>query len=395
MAERVGRVPMKKRGIMVPSLSPRKSSGRRGISEHVSKFNPKNNSSGHDFSGIEILADAACNLSNDRAPSVERLPAEKPVVQQQDVSTILPRAVDDSTDHVVQGKNETVAPQKSSFDLADEKGIEHIMAGVGGMVVATKGESESENLAPGNGVFIKSEKSMASELTEKKNLRLHWDLNVSMDSWGPPCDVEDDDASEKDVKGAITNPMPPRESEPIDGSKDDHVDGFVVSAGQKKFSSPCGPKAEAAVGNGNEFKYDYNSPLEDGELREPYHGRKNKVEDGETEPEDEGYYPMAESNDNKMKDSGKGIFEGTKLGPLKSKSHDALRIGEARDRRNTEKNVGGYKNDLHLKKRSSSSSSSSRRYASKPFKESSSHDAIPRTRQVFSFPCSVLDHSTI
>lgn len=233
MAERVGRVPMKKRGIMVPSLSPRKSSGRRGISEHVSKFNPKNNSSGHDFSGIEILADAACNLSNDRAPSVDGLPAEEPVVQQQDVSTILPHAVD-STDHVVvQGKNETVAPQKSSFDLADEKGVEHIMASVGGMVVATKGESESENLAPDSGVFIKSEKSSASEPTEKKNLRLHWDLNVSMDAWGPPCDVEDD-ASEKDVKGAITNPMPPRESEPIDGSKD-HLDGFVVSAGQKSF----------------------------------------------------------------------------------------------------------------------------------------------------------------
>ncbi|KAF8113151.1 hypothetical protein N665_0055s0016 [Sinapis alba] len=351
VAGRVGRVPMKKRGNMVASPSPRMSSGRRGNSErspkinHVSKLSPKNDSSGPDFSGIEILADAACNLSNDLAPAVDCLPAEEHVVEKQGVSTILPHAVD-STDQVVQGKNETV----------------------GGMVIATKGASESENLAPDSGVVIKSEKPSASEPTKKKNFRLHWDLNVSMDAWDPPCDVEDD-ASEKDVTGAMTKPMPPRENEPIDGSKD-HLDGFVVSAGQERFSAPGVHKAEAAARNGNEFKSGYNSPLEDGELREPYRWRKNKVEDREIEPEDEEFYSMAESNDNKMKDSGKGISEETKLGPLKYKSHDALRIGEARDRRDIEKR--------------SSSSSSSRRFVSKPFKELPSHDAIPRTRQVIS-----------
>ncbi|CAN6868993.1 unnamed protein product [Brassica oleracea] len=349
VAERVRRVPMKKRGMMVASPSPRKSCGRRGISEHgpeinhVWKLNPKNDSSGPDFSGIALLADAACNLSNDLAPAVDRLPAEEPVVQQQDGSTILPHAVG-STDQVGQGKKDNAAPEKSSFDLADEKGI----ASVGGMIIATKGASESENLAPDSGVVIKSDKSSVSEPTEKKNLRLHWDLNVSMDAWGPPCDVEDD-ASEKDVKGAITNPMPPTEREPIDDSKD-HLDGFVASAGQEKFSSPCGPKAEAAARNGNKFKSGYNSPLEDGELREPYRREKNKVED-------EGFYSMAESNDNKMKDFGKGILAETKLGPLERKSHDALRIGEAQDRRDVEKNDVARMNDLHLKKRSSSSSS--------------------------------------
>ncbi|CAN6868995.1 unnamed protein product [Brassica oleracea] len=313
VAERVRRVPMKKRGMMVASPSPRKSCGRRGISEHgpeinhVWKLNPKNDSSGPDFSGIALLADAACNLSNDYAPAVDRLPAEEPVVQQQDGSTILPHAVG-STDQVGQGKKDNAAPEKSSFDLADEKGI----ASVGGMIIATKGASESENLAPDSGVVIKSDKSSVK-----------------------------DDASEKDVKGAITNPMPPRESEPIDG--------FVVSAGQEKFSSACGPKAEAAARNGNKFKSGYNSPLEDGELREPYRRGKNNVED-------EGFYSMAENNDNKMNDSGKGILAETKLGPLERKSHDALRIGEAHDRRDVEKNDVARMNDLHLKKRSSSSS---------------------------------------
>ncbi|CAN6868997.1 unnamed protein product [Brassica oleracea] len=134
-----------------------------------------------------------------------------------------------------------------------------------------------------------------------------------MDAWGLPCDVEDD-ASEKDVKGVIPNPMPPRESEPTDGSKD-HLDGFAASVGQEKFSSPCGPKAEAAARNGNKFKSGYNSPLEDGELREPYRRGKNKVEDG-------GFSSMAE---------------------------------KAHDRRDVEKNDVARISDLHLNKRSSSS----------------------------------------
>ncbi|XP_013608121.1 PREDICTED: uncharacterized protein LOC106314854 [Brassica oleracea var. oleracea] len=235
------------------------------------------------------------------------------------------------------------------------------------MIVATKGATESENLAPDSGVIIKSDKSSVSEPTEKKNLRLHWDLNVSMDAWGPPCDVEDD-ASEKDVKGVIPNPMAPRESEHIDGSKD-HLDGFAASVGQENFSSPCGPKAEAAARNGNKFKSGYNSPLEDGELREPNRRGKNKVEDG-------GFSSMAESTDNKMKDSDKGILAETNLGPLERKFHDALRIEEAHDIRDIEKNDVARISDLHLKKRSSSS----RRFVPKPFKELPSHDGIPRTR---------------
>ncbi|WZZ20922.1 hypothetical protein YC2023_122309 [Brassica napus] len=252
-------VPMKKQRMMVASPSPR---------------------NGPDFSGIALLADAACNLSNDLAPAVDILPES----------------------------------EKSSFDLADEKGT----ASVGGMIVATKGPTESENLAPDSGVLINSDKSSVK-----------------------------DDASEKDVKGAITNPMPPRESEPIDGSKD-HLDGFAASAGQVKFSSPCGPKDEAAARNRNKFKPGYSSPLEDGELREPYRRGKNKVED-------EGFYSMAKNNDNKMKDYGKGILAETNLGPLERKSHDALRIGEAHDRRDVEKNDVARMSDLHLKKRSSSS----------------------------------------
>ena len=101
---------------------------------------------------------------------------------------------------------------------------------------------------------------------------------------------------------------------------------------------------------------------------------------------------MAENNDNKMNDSGKGILAETKLGPLERKSHDALRIGEAHNRRDVEKNDVARMNDLHVKKRSSSSSS--RRFVSRPSKELPSHDVIPRTRQVFSFHASSLGNFT-
>ncbi|CAH8389454.1 unnamed protein product [Eruca vesicaria subsp. sativa] len=331
VAERVGRVPKKKRRNMVASPSRRMSSGRRGSSEHrpkinrVSKLNPnltdggssdgsdaKNNSSVHDFSGIILLADAACNLSNDLAPAVDRLSAEEPVVQQQDASTIL---------------------------------------ALGGMIAANKGESESENLAPDSGAV-----TMSGEPTEKKKSlkeeRLHWNLNVSMDAWGPPYDAGDD-VSGKDVEGEITESMSPKETKPIDASKN-HLDGLVASDGQEKFSSPSGPKANAAVRNGNEFQSDYDSQPEDGELKEQYSWGEKEIEDGEIEPkdygleaEDEGFYSISESDDNKMEDSGKRIMAETKSGS------------------DIEKNVLVCMKDSHLKK----GSSSSRRFASDDYKE--------------------------
>uniref|UniRef100_A0A1J3G700 Uncharacterized protein n=1 Tax=Noccaea caerulescens TaxID=107243 RepID=A0A1J3G700_NOCCA len=453
-AERVEHVPIKKRRFMVCSPTPsNKSSAQREGSEPraqinhalpVSRLNPNliegrtsdvdnemPDCSGHDFSGIEILADAACSsvMSNDLAPAVDPLPAEEPLVQQQDASTLSTHVEgndssagtadvslkDTAVDSIVQAgrsENEIVVSQKSSVetlcnDLADEKSLEHSRVTSGGMIVARKTNialsdessterlkanmeaSESENLAPDSGAVTVLEKSSADELTEKekknedlKDVRFHWDLNVTMDAWGQPCEVEDE-ASGRNVEGEITESIAPKESELIDGRKG-HMDGVIASDRHTNFSSPSGSKAEAAARNGKECQSGYDSQFEDGELREPYPWEENEGDTGDveqldygSEPEDERFYSMVDSNDNKMEDSEKGVLAETKFGTLKCESGDALRIGEANEGSDIEKHVVVCMNDSHLKK---GSSSPSRSFDSRPFKELPSHDAIQRRR---------------
>ncbi|EFH40440.1 hypothetical protein ARALYDRAFT_918303 [Arabidopsis lyrata subsp. lyrata] len=425
-AERVEHVPIKKRRFIVrsPSPSKRPSTQREG-SEHkaqinhalpVSRLNPnlisdvrdeKPDCSDHDFSGIKILADAACSadVSNDFAPAVDCLPAEESVVQQQDTLTIsthvegndssagtadVSHTAVDSGDQTGQGKSNIVAPQKYPLtnlckELADEQSVEHSRVTSGGMIapkktsIALSNESsterpkanveagESETLAPDSGAVTVSEKSSAVEPTEKNNeglkdVKFHWDLNF-------PCDVEDE-ASGRDLEGEITESIAPKESERFDGSKDS-MDGVIASDEHTKFSSPSGPNTEAAATNDKECQSGYDSQFEDGELREPYPweeiGEVEQLDYG-SEPENERFYSM---------DSEKGILADKNFRHVKCESGDALRIGQANEASDIEKQVVVNMSDSHPKK---GSSSPSRSFGSKPYKEVPSHDAIQRRR---------------
>ncbi|KAG7533948.1 hypothetical protein ISN45_Aa08g015370 [Arabidopsis thaliana x Arabidopsis arenosa] len=425
-AERVEHVPIKKRRFIVRSPSPSKRpSAQREDSEHkvqinlalpVSRLNPnlisdvrdeKPDYSGHDFSGIKILADAACStdVSNDFALAVDRLPAEESVVQQQDTSTIsthvegndssagtadVSHTAVDSGDQTGQGKSNIVAPQKYPLtnlckELADEQSVEHSRVTSGGMIApkltsialsndssterskANVEASESETLAPDSGAVTVSEKSSADEPTEKnseglKDIKFHWDLNF-------PCDVEDE-ASGRDIEGEITESIAPKESERFDGSKDS-MDGVIASDEHTKFSSPSGPNTEAAATNDKEGQSGYDSQFEDGELREPYPweeiGEVQQLDYG-SEPENEIFYSM---------DSEKGILADKNFRHVKCESGDALRIGQANEGSDIEKQVVVNMSDSHPKK---GSSSPSRSFGSKPYKEVPSHDAIQRRR---------------
>ncbi|VVB14809.1 unnamed protein product [Arabis nemorensis] len=364
-AEKVELVPIKKRRFMVRSPSPsNRSSAQREGSEHrahishdlpVSILNPKlidertsdildekPDCGDHDFSGIEILATVACSCSGDMIAAAEKI----------------------------------------SNALSDESSTERPKANM------EAGESGNLALESGGAVTV-SDKSLADDASEKNNeclkdVRLHWDLNVSMDAWGQPCDAEDV-ACGRDVEGEITESIAPKESEPIDGSKD-HMVGVIASDGHANSQSPSGPKSEAAARNGQESQSGYDSQYEDGELREPYPWEETEGDMGEieqvdygSEPEDERFYCMVESNDNKMEDFEKAILGETNFGPVKCESGDAPRMGESNEGSDIEKHVVVCMNDSHLKR---GSSSPSRSFASKPFKDLSSHDAIQRRRQV-------------
>lgn len=414
-----------------PPPSKRSSAQREGSEDKaqinhalpVSRLNPnlvsdvcdeKPDYSGHDFSGIKILADAACStdVNNDLAPAVDRLPAEESVIQQQDASTISTHAegndssagtadvshfVVDSSDQARQGKSDIVAPQRYPLknvrkELADVQSVGHSRMTSGGMIAPKKTSialsdessterpkanveaSESDTLAPDSGAVTVSEKSSADEPTERnneglKNVMFHWDLNV------PPCDVGDE-AYGRDVVGEITESIALKESEPIDGSKDS-MDGVIASDEHTKFSSPSGPIAEAAATNDKEWESGYDSQFEDGELREPYpweeiDGDTGDVEqlDYGSEPEDERFYSV---------DSEKGILADKNFRHINRESGDAPGIGQANEGSDIEKQVVVNMSDSHPKK---SSSSPLRSFGSKPYKELPSHDAIQRRRQV-------------
>ncbi|KFK31568.1 hypothetical protein AALP_AA6G128900 [Arabis alpina] len=366
----------------------------------------KSDCNGHEFSDIHLLATVACNSgqSNDIAPIVGSLPAEEFVVKEQDALTLSTHVkgndssvgtVDvsqiyvavDSSDQVGQGKNDTVAPQKSSVeylcnDLADEHSEEHNRGISRGVIMAAKkinnahlDESsterpktnmeagESENLEPENGGVVKvSDKLLFDDHSGKnnkrlKNVRLHWDLNVSMDAWGQPFDVEDE-AYGRDEEGEIKESISPKESKPIEGNKE-HMVGVIASDGHANSQSPFEHKSEATSQNVQNNHSGYDSEYEEGEIRESYTWEETKGDRRENEDVDYG-----------IKDFEKGILAEMNFKPVKYKSGDAPRIGEANERSDIEKHVMVCMNDSQMKKG----------FASKPFKELPLRDVSQRRR---------------
>ncbi|KAL1202881.1 hypothetical protein V5N11_015136 [Cardamine amara subsp. amara] len=425
---RVEHVPIKKRRFMVPSPSSlNRSSARREGSQHraevnhalpVSRLNPnlmgqkteevsedKPDCGSYDFSGIKILAEVACSsgMSSDIASVVDSQAVE-PVQQQKsltlsthvegnDLSTgtvevSAKGTTIESSDKVGKGKSEIIEFQKVQSE-------EHSIVASSGMIVArnisiaVSNESSTEstkenmevgdsgNLAPQSKTVTVSEHLSDDERTGKGKIsecltddRLHWDLNLPTDAWGQPCDVVDE-ASRRYSDGEVTESV--KESGHVDGSKD-YTAGLIVSDVHVNSSSPSGPKAETSAQNERECQSGYDSQFEDGELREPYPWEENEgdSEDVEqvdygSEPENERFYSLVESNENKL-DVDKGILAETKCGAVKSESGN-VHEGSSE----TEKHVVVCMNDSHSK-----GSSPSRSFGSRPFKPS--HESIPRRR---------------
>lgn len=375
---------------------------------------------GHDFSGIEILAEVACSsgMSSEIASVVEQVVEP---VRQQDALTVSGQVEgNDSsagTDDVTgkdtkieflekggEGKSDIAVPQNALDDMlgdasAANQNEEDRMVASSSMIVAqnisiaVSNESsterpkenmeagESGNLAP-QSVTV-SENISGEECTAKgknseslTNDRLHWDLNLPTDAWGQSCDVVDE-TSRRYSDGEVTESVTERTH--VDGSKD-YATGLIAS--DVHMNSPLSPghKAEASTQNGKEFQSGYDSQFEDGELREPYPWEENEGDSGDveqvdygSEPENERFYSLAECNENKLEDVEKGVVAQTKCesGNVHEENSDI------------EKHVVVCMNDSHSK-----GSSPSRSFGSKPFRELPSHEPIRSRRQVtYAEPC--------
>ncbi|XP_020872491.1 uncharacterized protein LOC9303673 [Arabidopsis lyrata subsp. lyrata] len=318
--------------------------------------------SSHDFSGIKILAEVACSsgMISDIASAADSQPVE--LVQQQDALTLSTHVesndsstgiVDvsgkdttiESSDKVGEDKSEIIVPPNVLNDtlgnaLATDQSEEHSIVASSGLIVAQnisiavsnessterpkeiKEAGDSGNLAPHSETVNMSEKLSDDERTGMGKStecltddRLLWDLNLPTDAWGQPGDVVDEASrrySDREVTESVTG------NGHVDGSKD-YVADLIASDLQTNSPSPSGPKAEASARNGKECQSGYDSQFEDGELREPYPWEENEGDSGDveqvdygSEPENERFYSLAESNENKLEDVEKGVLPETK-----------------------------------------------------------------------------------
>nr|KAJ0188853.1 hypothetical protein LSAT_V11C900479600 [Lactuca sativa] len=258
--EEVVDVPIKKRILMLqsPSLSNEKarSTQPHSPSPHhekqechsmKSKLIEKEIPDLNDFFGIELLAAAACHTSVYDTPA----PMESSAVEEHTTT----RVVESYTDGVT--VKDDIAPVDSDDSSVQDNTFPVI-------ITTDNGNSEGDKAS-----------------VPSKDVRLHWDLNTVMDEWEEPCcDILVDPHSEKgylkdddsqQVKSdAIDNKSEGIQavSEVVQGGscQDDKV------SSEDRLSDCCGSNKVKAGGG-------YDSPVEDGELRDTW--QKNEVEEME------------------------------------------------------------------------------------------------------------------
>lgn len=159
-----------KRLLMAASSEP----SHGGVDEKISGSLKEKLGYREDFSGIEILAAAACGNSFDA--DVDR-PEEKPAVE---------GSVQDNGSTMLMG--EAVALMEAADCPSRD----------------TDG-TEDSSVQDTSAAFVQNSSSEKEDKTLERSVpsRLHWDLNVVMDAWEEPCDGVSVGSQTKDVEGAL------------------------------------------------------------------------------------------------------------------------------------------------------------------------------------------------
>ncbi|KAM2030969.1 hypothetical protein FF2_041532 [Malus domestica] len=237
--DKIEHVPIKKRRLMVRSPSPpphlegnkplldgRHSSGHKSCPKSVGKKHPTRSdtstltrvchsaSSGanenlnemtnqqpgdvDDFSGIEILADAACNnIINDDINHVVKNPlGEDSPLDEKDASTSA-WPLEQTT---IVSTSLTVMRTASEFSEARDASVSAILeesiASLETVHSSPKDVRREDKIGSASfeadGFRINTNKAhdeAEARLSSSKDVKFHWDLNVSMDAWEEPCDL--------------------------------------------------------------------------------------------------------------------------------------------------------------------------------------------------------------
>ncbi|GLU21133.1 hypothetical protein SLE2022_372940 [Rubroshorea leprosula] len=207
-----------------------------------------------DFSGIEMLAAAACNdcvddfAGNEKDPAVEEskqerndsslaplIPLEETIASQQtdlclpkdsgneikmDNSSFLPPK--DSV-HEVKIEDSSLLAPKNSGNEVQMKDPSHVLPKYSGIQVKME---ESSLLDNAGGVFLESlsNKKTGEVPISLPDDRSLWDLNLSMDAWQRPCDNEYNDSKSNSVVNIHVDKDAMFQSTGLQDIKNDHVD---------------------------------------------------------------------------------------------------------------------------------------------------------------------------
>ncbi|XP_076946864.1 uncharacterized protein LOC143618613 [Bidens hawaiensis] len=266
-AEEILDVPIKKRILRDQARSPH-CELPEGSKHGAIKLTEKAVLDLHDFSGIELLAAAACHSSGH---------VESPIVEEKSTPRVESYCDDTKQDIIAMGSNDS-----SVQKLCDNRNDEGVKTPV-----------------------------------SSKAARFHWDLNTVMDEWEEPCDTEKSDLKDVSNDGLPSEAIKSQTTETLGDqvSKSDVIDSFVnppicenITTSTASVSQEIATKVESedkqAVSevvqdkltsedhlsdccgsnvSQDKVKSGYDSPVEDGELREAITNIWEKEESEELE----------------------------------------------------------------------------------------------------------------
>lgn len=168
-----------------------------GVNESLNEVTNQKPGGGEDFSGIEILAAAACNNSiNDDMNPVEGNSVGEDLSQDGKDASTSERPSEQTFVSTSSTEMEAASEFSEARDASVSAILEESVASLETVHSSIKDIPQEDKIESSsfeaNGVRINPseghDEAVARSISSK-DVRLHWDLNVTMDAWDEPCDM--------------------------------------------------------------------------------------------------------------------------------------------------------------------------------------------------------------
>ncbi|KAL6291549.1 hypothetical protein ACE6H2_009059 [Prunus campanulata] len=199
-----------------------------GVNENLNEVTNQKPGGGEDFSGIEILAAAACNNSiNDDVNPVEGNSVGEDLSQDGKEASTSARPSEQTFVSTSSTEMRTASEVSEARDASVSAILEESVASLETVHSSIKDIPQEDKIESSsfeaNGVRINPseghDEAVARSISSK-DVRLHWDLNVTMDAWDEPCDMVIGDPQTTAVDDILMNNKQGSEALEIGGVED-------------------------------------------------------------------------------------------------------------------------------------------------------------------------------